>query len=1151
MKNKILALIMCIVMVIGILPVYAFAVPMTPEISLEEFANQLKALQEQYDDNYVGEIVIEDGSECYCVDGKTVSLEEGNGELSTASVGEDGIDIPLSVLEENSAEYVSKGTSRFGKFGLTKEKQYSSNEVSVEEYAETLGYDVEINDDTAVLSQPYQTHRLIVKSKYKINPLDSVAMVEGYNDLHVVQFDDMESTVNALEYYEGQSNIEYAEPDLVLSLAEYEDYDDTDTEDYYMGINYGYHKSYGSELIGIDDYIDYLDYTQTYPEIVVAVIDTGVELTHEFLADRIIETGFNVSDSGTENSENDDQGHGTHVSGIVVDNTTNNVKIKAYKVMNGDGKGTVSTICLGIEKATADGVNVINMSVGGPGRSETMIADVQNAVAQGITVCVAAGNSFANASYYMPAGIEECITVGAIDEDSCIPLFSNFGPMVDIMAPGVAINSSYLNNTFATKSGTSMSSPFVAAASAMLLTVNPTLNSTEVLDLMLENSLIGPFYEDKYFYHVLNLYIGNIASYNRERTGKPLFSVKGGKYIGSVTVELSCPDDPDAKIYYTTNNRRASPYTDTLYTGPITLEKTRVVRAVAVVEGKMKSVQSYERYYVRCLDPESNFEIDSNGIITKYTGMNGYLKVPDTINGITVRGIGDNVFSAGKAVIKDIELPDTCVSLGNNAFYYQKYLETVDAKNIRTVGDNAFYHCDALAEYDFSNLEQAGEGAFYECDSIVEVRAEKLTTVEKKAFHGMTNVVIFDLPNVTRVEFWGMNDCRNVEKINLPKAEYLGGNAFSNNPMLAELNIPNVRELDSSGYQFSNTPNLTEVDLRKVESSIPRGAFRSSAISKVIIPKATSIEDEAFKDIPELSFVYAPKAASVNGKAFWSSGSTERDFTLFIPSATLIGSLPCADTLTMYCSELLTSVPNSGNYNLVTIAGINNLNMIAPTNSYACSWAVDNGHNYIDAYNVANNLSVNRRAYDDSLRFGFSWNEIDELNEYAEEIEYGFDYSYFGNEKYWKSADNSFYHPDSNSTSFNLVLSNIPDNMKGQLLDIRAYVNIDGMLFKSPRINTTYSATQPDETSAFETGDINGDGSITLLDYSTVKMHLSGDVDLLTGEYNDKPDDNTFDFTTGNQVFVTKAFYLADINGDGAVDAFDLFEIDKKINGAA
>ena len=360
--------------------------------------------------------------------------------------------------------------------------------LSLAAFSTTITPKISLDDFTEQLSEMNReykdepvSNRLIVKSKHDIPILDGVSIVEGYDDLHIVQFDNSASAKKALDYYNSNDLIEYAEADLTMTVTE----TSSDSSQY---INYDNHLSWGSEEIGIDDYIDYLGNVEELPEIVVGIIDTGIDLDHEFLKDRIISTECNASYSGDSNSEDDDNGHGTHVAGIVVDNTTTNVKIKGYKVLDKDGAGELSNVILAIDKAVEDKVNIINMSLGAYGECDLMTNSVNKAVRNGITVCVSAGNSGDNALQYMPAGIASCITVAAIGQNDTRPFWTNWGQGVDIIAPGMSINSSFLDNTYEVLSGTSMASPFVSAASAMLISKNPSYNCDEVLSILEENS---------------------------------------------------------------------------------------------------------------------------------------------------------------------------------------------------------------------------------------------------------------------------------------------------------------------------------------------------------------------------------------------------------------------------------------------------------------------------------------------------------------------------------------------------------------------------------------------------------------------------------------------------------------------------------------
>lgn len=131
-------------------------------------------------------------------------------------------------------------------------------------------------------------------------------------------------------------------------------------------------------------------------QIAVAQLDSGVDLDHELLKDRLLPNNVNFSGTGEPDSCEDDYGHGTHVAGILADNNSSNVKIRPYKVLNRDGKGPISLIALAVDKAVEDGASIINMSLSSKGESQTMTDSVNNAVAKNINVVVAAGNDRAD-----------------------------------------------------------------------------------------------------------------------------------------------------------------------------------------------------------------------------------------------------------------------------------------------------------------------------------------------------------------------------------------------------------------------------------------------------------------------------------------------------------------------------------------------------------------------------------------------------------------------------------------------------------------------------------------------------------------------------------------------------------------------------------
>ncbi len=203
----------------------------------------------------------------------------------------------------------------------------------------------------------------------------------------------------------------------------------------------------------------------------VAVVDTGIDLAHPDLAASIV-GGYNAIYSFK--SADDDNGHGTHVAGIIgainnaigVVGVAPKVSLMPVKVLGANGSGYYSDIIEGIDWAVANGAKVINMSLGGTSDVQSLHDAVIRAHDAGVSVVAAAGNSGGAVIY--PAAYPEVIAVGATDSSNTIASWSSRGPEVDVTAPGVNIYSTYKGETYATLSGTSMASPHVAGLAAVL-----------------------------------------------------------------------------------------------------------------------------------------------------------------------------------------------------------------------------------------------------------------------------------------------------------------------------------------------------------------------------------------------------------------------------------------------------------------------------------------------------------------------------------------------------------------------------------------------------------------------------------------------------------------------------------------------------------
>jgi subtilisin family serine protease len=234
--------------------------------------------------------------------------------------------------------------------------------------------------------------------------------------------------------------------------------------------------------------------------VAVHVLDTGIRTTHQEFGGRAYIGGDYIDDDrdGDPNDiGNDDgnpaepdgadcHGHGTHVAGSIGGfkyGVAKNVTLYGHRVLACDGSGTVSGIIAAIDRVTANSPRpaIVNMSLGG-GVSDALDTAVRRSIVEGIVHVIAAGNSNVDASNTSPARVSEAITVGATDRYDARASFSNYGPVLDLFAPGVAIDSAYYtaDNHYARMSGTSMATPHVAGAAALYLEQHPTSSPEQV-----------------------------------------------------------------------------------------------------------------------------------------------------------------------------------------------------------------------------------------------------------------------------------------------------------------------------------------------------------------------------------------------------------------------------------------------------------------------------------------------------------------------------------------------------------------------------------------------------------------------------------------------------------------------------------------------
>tara|TARA_R110002049_G_scaffold309027_1_gene516018 strand:+ start:486 stop:3188 length:2703 start_codon:yes stop_codon:yes gene_type:complete len=294
---------------------------------------------------------------------------------------------------------------------------------------------------------------------------------------------------------------------------------------------------HGRMLVGLDDALMAQLAERQPGEVLVAVIDSGADFSHPDLAaalwrnpderynyrdddgNGLIDdiSGWNyIAHNGT---TQDDNGHGTLVAGIIASrgDTDDSVagvnpwaRVLPIKATNGRGEGNSVGVAAAITQAVNEGAKVINISLGGDRFAAAEATAVQYAYDKGVLLVVAAGNQNGNTQDFWPAGLENVITVAALDADGGRAAYSNWGSAVDIAAPGSNILSlraagadpmALVDETYErganfrgeqaklyVSSGTSFAAPFVAGAASLLLAVNPELTAPQVRNMLLQSA---------------------------------------------------------------------------------------------------------------------------------------------------------------------------------------------------------------------------------------------------------------------------------------------------------------------------------------------------------------------------------------------------------------------------------------------------------------------------------------------------------------------------------------------------------------------------------------------------------------------------------------------------------------------------------------
>lgn len=709
--------------------------------------------------------------------------------------------------------------------------------VSLERAAAAIGCEVQtLADGTVMVTAPFASGRLIVQSAETLEPFGAVDTVEGYRDLHVLQYETAADAYAAYQTYQQMEGVDFVTPDRLVTICDVEDAEAVEApEDAELPL-YQQNVTWGVSHIGADSYCDWLTSTQTdLPEVTVAVIDTGINAEHEWFEGRIAEGGVNL-DEPMQGFPVDEHGHGTHCAGIICSSTPENVKILPIRALDGSGSGSNLQIYCAMVYAAEQNADVISMSLGCWGEDALLEEGVKVVAEKQIPLCVAAGNESTDAVYHSPARESYPLTVAAVSSDNYRAYFSNFGAGIDLAAPGVGILSAGIASPtdIVSMDGTSMATPYVAAACADLLSYQPDLSFETMQGYLFANAIdVGETgFDSQYGWGVLNL--ANFR-FSAAYCTAPEISPAGGNYEEAVTVELSCATE-HADIYYTLDGSTPTPETATHYDGTaISLTESAVLQAISVCEDYSSAIVT-ERYCINGKDLPNALVVE-NGVLVAYHGVQNDLDLFDRSD---IVAIADGVFE-GNNLLKTVNLPDSTQKIGARAFAACENLERVSCGELLEVGDEAFRGCSSLERFLATDLQQLGENVFRDCSALQFAgQVGSLERLPAGTFAGCRNLNMgmLGVKEIGAEAFFDANLA--MVQLNWEWLTVLEDNAFHNaSGLTRELDLRNVETLGA--YALSGT-NIESLTLPKTLTAIPEGLlYNCDALLHLSAPAVTEV----------------------------------------------------------------------------------------------------------------------------------------------------------------------------------------------------------------------------------------------------------------------------------------------------------------------
>ena len=808
---------------------------------------------------------------------------------------------------------------------------------------------VDETDNTATQEytlQDFQTARLIIRADGNFDKCGALEDVSGFEDFHILQYESPETAMEAYGQLQKEKNILEVDLDLVCTYCGYESSpDDPDIipKDEFLN-DWSRDRTQSKRL---QEYLAKSNIPMK--EVIVGVVDTGIDYNHEIFEGRVERTYFNVSSSGNADDEMDSEAfyHGTTVSSIIVNNSPKNVKVAVYKV--GDGENlTVTAISAGL-LAAIEKCDIINTSLTSLSDVSLIRKCVLKAYSKNIPVFACVGNSGRIETHAAPANIPECIAVSATDFNNATTFMNTLTLNSDISAPGKHIAVAIPGNRYARFSGTSYSAPCAAALGAILKSTNPEITVDEI-----DTRLKGTSFDVKRYnesqssqgrfmnnYHSLWDGVGMIQFCNAlglEKLVAPNeINLKDKVYVGEQTCTITCPDE-DAIILYTTDGMYPALENANVYTEPFQITQCTRIRAVAYYAGEgyySDEIEATPR--IQYTDSDEHFEITNDGIVTKYNGNISDLYVPETINGITVTGFVKGAFNT----VIGLTLPETVTEIPVSAFAKNSTIEFVRGEGIVTVKSGAFSQSNIMY-VEFPVAECIQDQAFNLAAKFCVGYFPNVKIIEGDAF-SYSRIISFYGPEVQGIDDSAFGQCSRLEKVYFPQCTI-------------------INEIWGNNGVFDSCSRLVSVEMPLI-TNLTAYALNDTAILKADFPYIKTIEEKAFYNCFELKYVNMPALLTVPKQAFGSYGvnpiakprffrfdsitQIEKDAFGKYPTARIeLSHLETAQSLPQ-TEGCIISMPSTFR-ECTEDTKSRNYKVYGTKGTYAEQWANENGHTFVE-----------------------------------------------------------------------------------------------------------------------------------------------------------------------------------------------------------